>query len=284
MLRNDQRFIAQPLAGISSYTYTWSVGVPGSLPRHPWSETDLISKAVELGADCVQIADNLPLHNLSGERLQRLRDLAGDHSVGIEVGARHMNPKNLERYIELAGFFHSPLLRFVIDGEGYQPSVKEVIQVIRTFVPELERKNIVLVIENHDRLKASEFRQIVTSVGSDHVGICLDSVNSMGAGEGIETVTALLAPYTYNFHVKEFVVERHAHKMGFTVHGCPLGKGQLPLSWMLGRLTGKCRSAILEQWVPPEADIGDTVRKEQQWAKESFNYLKDIIRNNKITH
>lgn len=267
------------LLGISSYTYTWSIGVPGNIPDHQWSETDLISKAIQLGADCVQIADNLPLHLLDEERLHYLRKFADENSIAIEVGARHMSPENLRKYIELAVYFNSSILRFVIDGEGFEPTVEEVIGIIREVVPELEENNIVLAIENHDRLKAVEFRKIVTSVGSDNVGICLDSVNSMGAGEGIETVTTLLAPYTYNFHVKEFIVERHSHKMGFTIHGCPLGKGQLPLSWMLDRINSKCKSAILEQWVPPENSNEKTMRKEQRWAEESFNYMKNTIKN-----
>ncbi|WPP50305.1 hypothetical protein [Catalinimonas niigatensis] len=50
--------------GISSYTYTWAVGVPGHFPAQRLDVFGLIRKASELGLSCVQIADNLPLHTL----------------------------------------------------------------------------------------------------------------------------------------------------------------------------------------------------------------------------
>jgi sugar phosphate isomerase/epimerase len=260
--------------GISSYTYTWSVGVPGSEPERPWDELNLLHKAMELDVDCLQIADNLPLHSMEEGRLLRLRKAANDASIGLEAGARGMTPDMLEVYVSIAELLGSPILRFVIDGPDFTPSVKEVTAIVRRAVPVLEEKGIRLAIENHDRLLAREFLDIIDSVGSSFVGICLDSVNSMGAGEGIETITSLLAPHTINLHIKEFLVQRHPHMMGFTIEGRPVGNGQLPLRWMLEQLGPACQSAILESWTPPEASLADTMRKEERWARESIEYLK----------
>lgn len=261
--------------GISSYTYTWSVGVKGYEPPKPWDERQLVQKAAELQLNCLQIADNLPLHEMGDRRLKALKKMADHAGIVLEVGARGMTPEHLDRYIQIAAYFESPILRFVIDGSGFIPSVDEVTWIIRGVLPELQEKGIKLAIENHDRLRAMEFRKIIEEVGSDHVGICLDLVNSMGAGEGIESVTSLLAPYTFNLHIKEFLVQRHPHMMGFTIEGRPVGEGQLPLDWMLEQLGSHCQSAILELWTPPEKEIVKTVQKEQQWAEESINYLKN---------
>jgi sugar phosphate isomerase/epimerase len=260
--------------GISTYTYTWSVGVPGSEPEKPWDEIMLVNKAAELEVDCLQIADNLPLHLMDEQRLMTLKQLAGESDINLEVGARSMTPDMLQRYIEIADLLASPILRFVIDGPGFKPSVEEVISIVRASVPELERRGIHLAIENHDRLQAREFLDIVRGSQSEHVGICLDSVNSMGAGEGIETITTILAPHTFNLHIKEFIVERHPHMMGFSIEGRPVGKGQLPLAWMLEQLGPRCQSAILESWTPPEETIEKTMAKEAIWAIESINYLR----------
>ena len=35
--------------GISSYAYSWAVGVPGHKPAHPLDENGLLDKARELG-------------------------------------------------------------------------------------------------------------------------------------------------------------------------------------------------------------------------------------------
>lgn len=56
--------------GISSYTYTWGVGVPGySSIENPLTPIDLIRRAFELGVQVVQLCDNTPLH----QRLTRGR-------------------------------------------------------------------------------------------------------------------------------------------------------------------------------------------------------------------
>mgnify|MGYP001821072080 CR=1 FL=1 len=260
--------------GISSYTYTWSVGVPGSIPREPRDEIKLLQKAADLEVDCLQIADNLPLHNMKEERLRDLKQKAEEAGIELEVGARGMTPDMLFRYMEIASLLDSSILRFVIDGPHFTPSIKEVIGIVKEAVPELEKSNIRLAIENHDRLLAREFLEIVEGSQSPNVGICLDSVNSMGAGEGIETITTILAPNTFNLHIKEFLVERHPHMMGFTIVGRPVGQGQMPLAWILEQLGPFCQSAILESWTPPEATVEQTMAKETRWAIESINYLK----------
>jgi 3-oxoisoapionate decarboxylase len=211
---------------------------------------------------------------MSPQRLGELKHAASQAGIELEAGARGMTADRLKQYIHITRSLNAGLLRFVIDGDGFVPSVEEVIRIIRGAIPELESGNVRLAIENHDRLKAAEFVEIIT--GADHplVGICLDSVNSMGAGEGIESVTTLLAPYTFNLHIKDFEVKRHPHKMGFTIEGTPAGRGQLELAWMLRQLGDQCRTAILELWTPPEKNLEETLKKEQKWALESLEYLK----------
>lgn len=260
--------------GISSYTYTWSVGIPGFFPDRPWDEKKLVSQTVQLGLECLQIADNLPLHTFNEARLNELKKTAAGAGVELEVGARRMTLQHLLEYIRIADLLSAPLLRFVIEGEGFTPTVPEVVEIIRKALPELEKGGISLALENHEGLKTEEFEEIIRDVDSEHVGICLDTVNSMGAGEGIETVVRLLAPYTKNLHLKEFRAIRKPHMMGFTIEGCPFGTGQLPVEWILAQLGPGCRSAILEQWTPPETYLKNTLARERQWAEESIDYLK----------
>jgi sugar phosphate isomerase/epimerase len=265
--------------GLSSYTYTWAVGVPGQAPARPLTAPDLVRRTAAAGLGCVQIADNLPLAGMNDDDRRDLRTLAAETAVAIEVGARGLTPDRLERYLDLAAFFHSPILRFVIDGPGYEPSLDEVVAVITAALPRLRRAGIRLAIENHDRLKAAEFREIVLRTDPEPVGICLDSVNSMGAGEGVREVVATLAPYTLNLHVKDFAVERVSHKMGFVVTGRPAGQGMLDVPWLLGEIRkhGRCQSAILELWTPPAGSIEETIAREAAWADESLRFLKPLF-------
>ena len=266
--------------GLSSYTYTWAVGVPGSLPAKQLSAFDLTDKAAEAGLKLVQIADNLPLEKMKEDELIDLRKYGASKGVEIEMGGRGITPEHTIKCLEAAGSLNSPILRMVIDGAGYEPDLNSVISAIKELVPEFKTRKIKLAIENHDRFKAREFEHIIKSVGSEWVGICLDSVNSMGAGEGFETVSEILIPYTINLHVKDFTIFRVSHKMGLVIEGRPAGKGMLNIPELVCSLDerGLCDSAILELWTPPGEDISKTILKESAWADESIGYLKTICK------
>jgi 3-oxoisoapionate decarboxylase len=265
--------------GVSSYTYTWAVGVPGSVVSSPLSAYGLVDKATAAGLKLVQIADNLPLEALTGQELTDLYKYSQKNGVAIEMGNRGLTIEHTMQCLAVAEKLHSPILRMVIDKPGYEPDLLSIIDTIKRLVPEFRSRKIRLAIENHDRLKAREFEEIILSVGNEWVGICLDSVNSMGAGEGFETVSEILIPYTFNLHIKDFTIFRVSHKMGFIIEGRPAGQGMLNISRLVASLseTGRCHSAILELWTPPEAAIEETILKEEKWAAESIKYLKQIV-------
>jgi len=265
--------------GISSFTYTWAIGVPGSEPDIPMTVLPLISKAHRFKVDCVQLADNLPIHWDNKEEMYVLKQFAKIHGIQIEIGGRGLTEENLQHYTEMALFFDSPIVRMVIDSNNYYPELDTILSVLRNFRNVLESQGITLALENHDRLHAYTFRDIVEKFGTENVGICLDCVNSLGIGEDIETVLACLAPYTVNLHIKDFSVKRVSHKMGFVIEGTPAGQGLLNLPRILDSLKpfGRCKSGILELWTPPAENLTETIKREDTWADESVTYIRQII-------
>lgn len=269
--------------GISTYTYGWAIGTvmavrPAARPPLPMDEQALIDRAVQFGVQIVQFGDNLPLHELSKTRLTALKQRCQAGQITLELGARGLTPAHLQHYVELANHLGARLLRFVIDAPAYEPAVDEIVAVLRAATPLLHRYGIVLGLENHDRLKAPEFADIVQRVGNGSVGICLDSVNSMGAGEGLAEVVQTLAPYTVNLHVKDLGIGRLPHLMGFQIDGRIAGQGMLNIPWLLAQLKpyGRCQTAVLEQWVVPESSLPETIAKEERWAEMSIEYLKHL--------
>jgi 3-oxoisoapionate decarboxylase len=263
------------ILGISSFTYGWAVGVEGSMPTQPMKAIDLLQKAIDFNLRCVQFGDNIGIDRLESSLLKEVLDFSIKHQIRLEMGARGLHPENLEKHLEICTFLRSDLLRFVIDGNDFEPSPEQVIAIIKDILPELKKRNITLGIENHDRFKVKTLAKIMESIGSENVGICLDCVNSMGAGEGLEYVADMLSPYTVNLHIKDYSIVRFPHKMGFMVNGSPAGKGVLDLEFLLEKLAThrKCKSAILELWTPPESSLETTLAKEQSWANESVAYL-----------
>lgn len=262
--------------GISSFTYGWAIGPNGT--SGSLNEQDLVNQTLNFGLQCLQIGDNLPLHTLSSVRLSALKKVVHDNNLRLEVGARCLTEDHFHKYLDIAALLHSPLLRFVVDGNKYEPDIPTIISILKNILPHLKKHNIILGIENHDRFKAKELRGIMDAISDEQIGICLDSVNSIGAGEGFEWVTDVLGPYTVNLHIKDFTVQRFSHNMGFTVAGARAGKGMLDVSMTMEKLSKykRCQSAILEQWVVPEAHLRDTIEKETRWAAESIQYLKGL--------
>jgi sugar phosphate isomerase/epimerase len=265
--------------GIGSYAFTWAIGVPGRLPPLPLDARGLIDRAAELGVGVVQIDDNIALELLDESELEAIAAHARTRGVALEVGTRGSEPDRLRAFVAIARRLGSPLVRVVVDRGDHRPTPDEVVAAFRAVMPAYESAGVTLAIENHDRFPAATLARIVAEVGSARLGICLDTVNSLGSAEGPEAVVRRLAPFTVNLHVKDFRVERAWHHMGFAVAGCPAGQGQLDVPWLLRTLgeAGFRGNAILESWTPPAESIGDTIATEARWARESIRYLRRLI-------
>jgi 3-oxoisoapionate decarboxylase len=265
--------------GISTWSYTWAIGVPGYAPAAPMDHFAFLRRAAEHGVSLVQIADNLPLHKLNPGELDAFEAEANQLGLSVELGTRGIDYDLLRNYLDLCRRFGSPILRTITDAGGHEPSIEEIVETIRGVITEFEEADVTLAIENHDRLAAPEFVRIMEGVGSPAIGICLDTVNSFGALEGPQVVVETLAPYTVNLHVKDFNVRRADFIMGFHIEGKPAGKGRLDVPWLLRQLALHSRNpnAILEQWPYPEATVEESIKKEDAWAAESVAYLRTLI-------
>src|SRR3712207_4447546 len=135
--------------GLSSYALAWSIHAdPGYAPLQ------LLEAAARHGATLVQICDNLPLSALSEREVRELRVAARDLGVGVEVGLRGLTLENVRRYLAIARQLDAPLLRAVIDGDGYEPNPEEVVALLQDLDAELQDTGVTLGVENHDRFKA----------------------------------------------------------------------------------------------------------------------------------
>ena len=195
------------------------------------------------------------------------------------MGTRGIAPELLRRYLDLAQQFGSTLVRTVVDTAEHHPAPSEIVETLRGLMPDFEQAGITLAIENHDRFNVRTLVDILKQIDSANIGICLDTVNSFGAGEGSEVVVEALGPYVVNLHVKDFTIRRHRHMLGFEIEGTPAGQGMLDIPWLLNKLRdfGRDPNAILETWPPPETDLTQTIHKEDAWVRESVDYLRTLI-------
>lgn len=266
--------------GISSWAYPWSLGVPGAPPQQPMTARDLVREAARLEVGVLQIADNLPLQDLTDADLQGLRSLADDHGVSLELGTRGIAPALLQRYLQIALVLGSPLVRTVIDIATHQPAADEIVATLRPVLRDYERAGVTLAIENHDRFKARDLVRILQRLNSPAVGICLDTANSLGALEGTEAVLAALVPWTVNLHVKDIAILRTNRGLGFVVEGRPAGAGMLDIPALLALLAahGRDPNAIIELWPPEQDTLEETIALERRWVERSVAYMRGLIK------
>jgi sugar phosphate isomerase/epimerase len=257
---------------ISSFAFGCSVAGP----KPQFDALSLIQFAREHDVGVVQIGDHLPLHEMSGGALERLLEAARDGGIRIEIGARGLTDGHLSAYVDLCVRLEAKMLRFVIDQAGYEPAPDHIISILRDALPGLWATGVVLGLENHDRFPARVLRSIVDAVGDPLVGVCLDTANSFGAGEGLEHVTSILAPVTVNLHIKDVSIRRAPHQQGFLIEGCELGTGVLPIQETIAvvRASGRCTTAVLEAWTTPMADPEQTCRLEVERAARGLDTLR----------
>ena len=93
--------------------------------------------------------------------------------------------------------------------------------------PVVARHGIRLAVENHKDWRADELLAVLKRVGNDHVGVCLDTGNSIALLEDPMEVVEALAPRAFTTHFKDMGLEEY--REGFLLAEVPLGTGILDL-------------------------------------------------------
>jgi sugar phosphate isomerase/epimerase len=93
--------------------------------------------------------------------------------------------------------------------------------------PVVARHGVRLAVENHKDWRADELVALLKKIGSDSVGACVDTGNSITLLEEPTDVVEALAPWAITTHLKDIGVEEY--ERGFRVAEVPLGAGVLDL-------------------------------------------------------
>jgi 3-oxoisoapionate decarboxylase len=263
--------------GIGSWTYGWAVGVKGyPPPAKPLTALDLLSRAHDFGIGLVQIADNLPLDLLTESQLAELKQRAAEWHIDLEIGTTGVRPEHLLRFLELAQYLEARLVRSLLSDIHSRPDLSQAAAWLREALPAFEAANVCLALENYEMYTSGELAGLVREIDSPCLGVCLDTVNSLGRLETPALVVGELAPFVRSLHVKDFAIARVESRMGYHVTGCPLGEGMLNVDWLLDQLraAGSVPNMIIELWTPYCGSVEKTIDLEQEWAARSVQFLK----------
>lgn len=269
--------------GIGSYTYGWATGAYGfsdpSVPTltNPMDAHAIIREAEKLGVTCVQICFRPALHELNDAELDAIAEHARESGQTLEIGTSGGDEEHLRRYAEIAGQLGAVLVRTILPGAS--AGLKDERRVIERVLPAYERARTILAVENHEDYASSDLAGLIRSIGSPHLGVCLDTVNSLGRGEGFREVVDTLMPLTASVHVKDFTTRRRPSGMGFEVTGAPAGTGRLDVRGLLRR-TAEERpeaSVILEQWSDFRDTLEESIAEQDRTARAGVTHLRELI-------
>lgn len=265
--------------GIGSYTYGWASGVyaPGlttHLPR--LSARDLIDRAAGYGLHLVQMVVRPALDELDDAEIAGLASYARRRGVTIETGTTGSDPVVLRRWLRVSRALGAPLMRTIFTDAS--PGLERERKNLREVLPAFREAGIAIAVENHERYSCDELLALLDDLG-EGVGVCLDTVNSLGRGEGVREVIEALLPRTISLHVKDFRAVRGETDMGFTIAGAITGEGCLDIPALLAGMK-RCNpevGVIIEQWTPLTGSVADTVVEQERWADTGVAFLNEVV-------
>jgi sugar phosphate isomerase/epimerase len=267
--------------GIGTWTFGWSFGLPGfPKPIPTMTLFDLLDKAKELNVSLVQMGENTPLDTYDKELLEEISAKASKMGIDIEVITESTDPRKLERFLEIAKIMRSKIVRTYTLNEEVERGLTSIIDNIRSVIKEYEKENVTILLENHEEIPALQLKEIVEGVGSNNIGILLDTGNSLGVEEPLYYVVEVLLPYIEEVHMKEYAIKRMEHKLGFEIFGVPLGEGRINVDRLIKTLIDAGKKhvhLVIEQWTPFQKTINATVRLEHIWAVRNVEFLRNKL-------
>ena len=231
---------------IASYAARWSARL--QTRKHPkWNNAlDVLEHCRAIGAGGIQIN----VKDWTGDFATNVRERR--ESLGLYLEGQILLPKDegdVDRFtndLRAAREAGITILRTAAGNRRYEDF--DSLEAFRRFQdnalksltlaePLLKRHGVKLAIENHKDWRVPDLLDVLKRVSSEHVGVTLDTGNSIALLEAPMEVVEALAPHALSIHLKDMVVQEY--EQGFLLSEVPLGEGFLDLP----RIIATCRRA-----------------------------------------
>ena len=152
--------------------------------------------------------------------------------------------------------------------------------MLRKILPAAEDHGVVLAIENHIDLTADEMVDLVRTLDSPWLGVCLDTGNNLRLFEDPVAVATKLAPLARATHIKDIGVRRGDPNDFAFWPSVPLGTGLVDIP----RVVDLLRQARYKGLLAIEVDFlhPDCRCDEDQAVAASVKYLKGVLAEGEI--
>jgi sugar phosphate isomerase/epimerase len=277
---------------IDSYCYHRYFGEVYPGLQQPASRTmtvwDFLKRARHMGVAGVSL-ESCFIPSLDDDFLRRLRNAldsegfdrvwAWGHPDGLCSGTNRAAARDLVEHLGHARRIGAKVMRIAGGSrrtrpDSYAVHKRQLGGMLKKLLPAAQDHGIVLALENHIDLLADEMTELISSIDSPWLGVCLDTGNNLRLFEDPISVAHKLAPFARATHVKDIWVRRGDPNDFAFWPSVPLGKGLVDLGKVIGFLKKahyKGLLAIEVDYLHPE--FGD----EDGAVAASVKYLKGLL-------
>ena len=140
--------------------------------------------------------------------------------------------EQVSRALKASQIFGATCMRCVLGGIPERPQIDmhidNMIQAVRGLRSRIVDSGIKLAVENHGGdLQAREMKRMVEAVGTDVMGVCLDSGNPVWMLEDPHMTLEMLLPYALTSHVRDSAVWKVPE--GIAVRWVNMGDGNVDI-------------------------------------------------------
>ncbi len=284
---------------IDSYCYHRYFGevYPGlqQPPERTMTVWDFLRRARRLGVGGVSLEScYLPTDD---DFLHRLRDTldeygfervwAWGHPDGLWSGTDRQAARDLVAHLAHARSIGAGVMRIVGGSRRSRPASyaqhkRQLGGMLKKLLPAAEDHGVVLAIENHIDLTGDEMFDLIRSLDSPWLGVCLDTGNNLRLHEDPLRVAAQLAPLARATHIKDIGVRPGDPKDFSFWPSMILGDGLVDIAavvQLLRKARYKGLLAIEVDFLHPAYDCD-----EDRAVAASVKYLKGMLATPAATH
>jgi sugar phosphate isomerase/epimerase len=177
--------------------------------------------------------------------IKQIRDHADRLGIKLQLAfgsvcpsARAFNAQNgtledqVARALKASQIFGAKCMRCILGGDPERPQIEmhieNMIKAVRAIRSRIVDSGIKLAVENHGGdLQAREMKMMIEAIGTDIMGVCLDSGNPVWMLEDPHMTLETLIPYAETSHVRDSAVWKVPE--GIAVRWVNMGDGNVDI-------------------------------------------------------
>jgi sugar phosphate isomerase/epimerase len=281
--------------GIDSYCYHRFFGeVYPQQVKSPKRMTleDFIRRSSELGVDGVSLEscfidrfDQSYLSEVKGllDERQLDRVFAWGHPDGLEGGKNEKMFDDMMKSIGYAEAIGAKVMRVVGSSlmfrfESHEAQIERLSRMFSTAAKEVEKRGIMMAVENHIDFNSDEILQILKNVGSPNIGINFDTGNFVRVLDDPVLAMKKLVKHVFATHIKDLRIQKGVPVNEWYFFSCtPVGDGGIVDNQKIGQLL---QDNGFEGFMAVEIDFlhPDFKADEDKAVARSIKELKRIAR------